>query len=173
MSGDDPWAGLLNEGEEILWQGRPSGALRLEWRSPMDALMPLAFVAFSVFWMVTAATEGGLAWMFGLIFFGVGVHKLIGEHLWKAYVRRNTHYTLTTQSIFIATAVRGKRKLERHPISPDTEIDFEEGHLSNIWLHTNPHRVHRRNFRKRVGFEQIENGRDVFAKLRQAQEALS
>lgn len=173
MSDDDPWAGLLNDGEDILWQGRPSGDIKLEWRSPMDALMPLAFTGFSLFWMITASAQGGFAWMFGLLFFGVGMHKLVGQHLWKAYVRRNTHYTLTTQSIFIATSLGGQRKLERHPITPDMEIDFEEGNRSNIWIHTNLWRSGRRRGRKRVGLEQIENGREVFGKLRLAQEAMA
>ena len=34
MSAPDPWAGLLDPGEEILWQGRPERGFALDLSAP-------------------------------------------------------------------------------------------------------------------------------------------
>ncbi|MEM8578578.1 MAG: aspartate carbamoyltransferase catalytic subunit, partial [Pseudomonadota bacterium] len=93
----DPWDGLLDPDERILWQGRPDPAIKLEWGHPLGAFLALFVTGFSVFWMNGAAQAGGFFWMFGLLFFAIGLYMLAGVHFWKAFVRRRTHYTLTNK----------------------------------------------------------------------------
>ncbi len=167
----DEWTGLLDKDEEVLWQGAPKVRVRIEWDSPMHPFFFLFFTGFSVFWMVMASKGPGPFWMFGLIFFGVGIYNLVLVHFWKANVRRNTHYTLTNKRAFIATksAWKGKQ-LQSYPIRSDTTLGLSEGDLTTITFATTTKVVNRQTVQVDVGFEDIEDGRDVYAMIRQIQE---
>ena len=166
----DEWKGLLTPGEEIVWQGRPSSGLRIEFRSPFEPLFFLFFTGFSIFWMVGASAAGGWFWTFGLLFFFVGSYNLIGAHFWKAYVRSRTHYTLTNKRAFIATDVLGHRNLSNYPISAHTTLSFKEGKLASIYFAEKTSGIGDQRQTFKVGFEQIKDARDVYALMLSAQE---
>lgn len=166
----DPWAGLLDPGEEILWQGRPDGRPQVDFSRPAPMLMGAFFMVFSVVWMNMASRAGGYFWMFGLIFFGIGFYNVIGVHLWTGYRRAHTHYTLTTKRAFIATDILGRRSLRSYPIDPEAEIELIDGPLATVHFA----RVHRKGrnggYHVPVGFERIAEGRAVYRHLRQIQQ---
>lgn len=168
------WAGILDPGEEILWQGPPDPTFRLEYRSASDPIFALVFVGFSVFWMVQASAAGGVFWMFGLIFFAIGLHRLIGKYILKAYERRHTFYTLTNQRAFIARrSWTGKKTLDSYPLTADTTLKFEEGRFSSIYFSEQYHHTENGSFKTQTGFERIENGREVYRKMRDVQRLLT
>lgn len=171
MTEIDPWEGLLDADEVILWQGKPEPGVKLEWASPFAPFFFTFFTGFSVFWMTMASAAPGPFWMFGLLFFGIGSYNLIGIHFWKTYLRRNQHYTLTNKRAFIGTRKLGKRSLESHPITPQTPLRFEDGRLSNIWFSEKSHRTRNGTAVKNIGFERLSDGRIVFAKFREVQNA--
>lgn len=170
MTAQDEWAGILAPDEQILWQGAPENRIQLEWSSPFMPLFFVFFTGFSIFWMVMASLAGGFFWTFGLLFFAVGSYNLVGIHFWKAYLRQKTHYTLTTQSAFIAQRAFGKRSLKRYPISTQTEVDFEEGKYANIWFAHEESTGENGTTRIPKGFELIAEGRTVYALIRQLQQ---
>jgi hypothetical protein len=172
MNDIDPWEGLLDPDEKIVWQGAPAAGVRLEWRSPMEGAMGLFFVGFSTFWMIMASAAPGPFWMFGLLFFGIGLYNLAGVHFWKAYHRRNTFYTLTNKRAFIASQTSGKRKLQSYPIGPEAALSIDEGRLSDIWF-AEQYTPNSKSgsTTKKIGFERLDNGREVFAKFREVQRA--
>ncbi len=169
MSAIDPWEGLLDPGEVILWQGKPEPGVKLEWDSPFTAFFFIFFTGFSIFWMAMASKAPGPFWMFGLLFFGVGSYNLIGVHFWKAYLRRHQHYTLTNKRAFIGAQRFGKRSLVSHPITPETKLHYEEGTLSNIWFAEKVSKNFKNPSVEKIGFERLAKGREVFAKFREAQ----
>lgn len=170
MSAPDPWEGLLDPGEEILWQGRPDAGVRIDTSRPMELLMGLFFMLFAVVWMNMASRAGGNFWMFGLIFFGIGFYNAIGVHLWKAHVRARTHYTLTNKRGFIATDVLGRRRLHSHAIDADSPVELTEGALSSVYFATERKRRKRGYSEIPVGFEQIADGREVYRHIRAIQQ---
>lgn len=129
------------------------------------------FTGFSVFWMLMASQAGGFFWTFGLLFFFVGSYNLVGIHFWKAYLRRHTHYTLTNKRAFIGTSVFGRRSLESFPISPDTPINLIDGALTTVNFASRTKRSKNGSYEVPVGFEYIENGRKVYALMRESQES--
>lgn len=167
----DEWAGLLHKDEIILWQGAPQIRLRIDWDSPAEMLGSLFFMGFAVFWMMKASESPGPAWMVGLIFFGMGFYNLVLSHFWKAYKRRHTHYTLTDKRAFVATFdwIKGKR-LESYPISSSTVLSLHEGKLTTIDFASKTVGSGDSTRETSVGFEDLIDGRDVYALMRNLQE---
>ena len=173
MSAPAGWEGLLDEDEEIRWQGQPDGAFHLDLRQPAGIGMGLFFMGFSLFWMKSASAGGGPFWMFGLIFFGIGFYYAIGVHFWKTYLRRTTHYTLTNKRAFIATAPLGKRKLNSYPITKTTPLELEGNDPPSIFFASKTRRGKNREYELKIGFEYLHDGQKVYGLMRDLQKAVS
>ncbi|WP_299192976.1 aspartate carbamoyltransferase catalytic subunit [uncultured Litoreibacter sp.] len=173
MTGNSEWAGILDQGEEVVWQGKPASAIRLEFRGPFEPVFFLFFTGFSVFWMVMASQAGGVFWMFGLLFFFVGSFQLVGQHFWKAAIRQRTHYTLTSKRAFVAkNPVFGSRSLESYPLTPETTLALEEGKYTSIYFAERTETRNDSTHIVKIGFELLEDGREVFRKMRDIQQSL-
>jgi hypothetical protein len=135
MSGG--WDGFLDEGEHVLWQGRPDPGI--EWRQMLSptSLFGVVFTAFSLFWMGAAAA---MIWgtgdapgifvlfpLFGLPFLLIGLFMMGGNVVWAAYLRRSTIYSVTTRQVFIARDTGAGRTLEAIRIANITDIALEGG----------------------------------------------
>lgn len=168
------WEGLLDEGESILWQGRPTAGLSFHATEPMSAAMGIFFMSFSIFWIGMAAniTSGFNGFggsfpkffpLFGVPFFLIGFYNAIGHVFWQAYLRSKTHYTLTSKRAFIATdhPTQGKL-LKNYPINADTDVILKIGPPDSVWFAG-----------KRIGFARIDDGREVLKLMRQIQKDMS
>lgn len=171
MSGAEEWQGILDPGEEIVWQGAPEPSVRFKFHSPSEPLFFLFFVGFSIFWMAMASMAGGFFWMFGLLFFFVGSYQLVGQHFYKAYLRKNIFYTLTNKRAFIASKnAVGHKSLESYPITSDTPLTLEEGTFTSIYFTTKRAATASGHNRvQKVGFELLADGRTVFERMRKVQ----
>lgn len=164
------WEGILDHGEKILWQGRPDGKIVWTGSNIIMAIFGLFFAAFAVFWMVLAASAGGFFWMFGLIHFGVGLGIGIGAVVFSAYKRRHSWYTLTDRRAFIATELPIKGKsLKSYPIDDDTVLEFIDQDPATIYFATERKRGKNSTYTVNIGFERVENGREVYGLFRQLQ----
>jgi len=172
MNAPAGWADILDEGEAILWQGRPDGAVKFRFSHILSGLFGLAFAGFALFWMVMASQAGGLFWMFGLIHFFVGLSIGIGPPFWSAWRRRHTWYTLSDQRAFIATDIplRG-RKLASYPLGVDTVLNFQAGDLDTIQFAHEMRRTKNGSRRHDIGFERIEGGQEVYRLMRKVQKS--
>lgn len=162
----DGWDGILDQDEHVLWQGRPSGRVRVHWDNPMEVAILVFHLGFSVFWMVMASQAGGIFWMFGLIFFGNAIYQLAIKHYVKAYRMKDTHYTLTNKRAFIAKTLPTKT-LDSYPITADTPLKLEEGRDQNIYFATKSQSG--KTKKARLGFEQIDDARHVYGLMRDIQ----
>ena len=164
------WDGILDEGEDIIWQGRPDAKLVFKPENIVMFLFGLAFAGFALFWMVMASMAGGFFWMFGLIHFSVGIGIFAKSIFGDTFERRKTWYTLTDRRAFIATdmPIRG-RSLKSYPIDEDTVLDFIDGDLATIHFATERKRGKNGTYTVNIGFERIENGREVYKKFRDVQ----
>ncbi|WP_204115666.1 aspartate carbamoyltransferase catalytic subunit [Shimia biformata] len=163
----DPWQGLLDPGETILWQGRPEPGISCGAGNIMTSAFGLVFAGFALFWMIMASRAGGFFWMFGLIHFSVGIGLAFGPFLFGAYRRRHTWYTLTDRRGFVATdlPVVGKR-LKSYPIDAGTVIDFLPGPPPSIHFAEEFRRTKNGRRRVPVGFERIADGTEVYKLMR-------
>ncbi|MEM6760396.1 MAG: aspartate carbamoyltransferase catalytic subunit, partial [Pseudomonadota bacterium] len=133
----DPWDKILDKDERIIWQGAPKVRVKMEWNNAFEAPVALFFTGFSIFWMISASRGGGIFWMFGLLFFGVGMYQLVLVHFWKAHQRRNTHYTLTNKRGLIATDSNfNGRVLDSYPLTEASTVTLKDGALVSIYFAT-------------------------------------
>lgn len=165
------WEGILDDGETVLWQGRPDGAVKFRIGHVFTFIFGLAFAGFALFWMIMASSAGGGFWMFGLIHFSVGIGLAIGPPFWSAWRRRHTWYTLTDRRAFIATdmPLRG-RKLKSYPIRADTVLDYDGDDPATIHFAHEIRRSKNGSRRHDIGFERIDGGAEVYRMMRKVQQ---
>lgn len=169
------WAGLLDPGEQVLWQGRPDAGLTLSPVAPIQIIMGLIFMGFSLFWMsmvrwISAGMDGPIQLfpLFGLVFFFIGLWNAGGYALWRSFRRRYMFYSLTNKRAFIATNLPGfGRKLQSYPITKETHFDFEDNQLGTIWFAKQHISSKNGSVSRPIGFERIADARSVYALLRQ------
>lgn len=170
LARDEGWDGILDTDETIIWQGRPDGSFVVTGGMITSGLFGLFFAGFAVFWMVIASQGGGFFWMFGLIHFGAGVALVAGTVLGPSFMRRRTWYTLTNQRAFIAkTRPFAGRSLKSYPINADTVIELRDGAPASIMFASQRKRQGKTHKMVPIGFERIDDARNVLQLLRNIQ----
>ena len=166
----DGWDGILDESEEILWQGAPAPGLQLDYQSPLEFLSSAVFAGLAFYWIILAYQGTGHFGFVGVIFLAIGLYGLVFKHFWHAFVRQNTYYTLTDRRAFIATSVPMlEKKLNSYDITPETNLEITEGKYSKIIFAESVRRGRKQDYTIKIGFERLENGRDVYSKMRELQ----
>ena len=170
MSVPAGWEGILEEGEKILWQGRPDGRLRIGLRHVASFLFGLLFAGFALLWMIMAAAAGGLFWSFGLIHFTIGLGVALGPLAADVIRRRNTWYTLTDRRAFIATDLPlVGRGLKSWPITPNMPLELAGDDPPSLFFAEEYRRGRHGPRRVPVGFEAIPDAPEVMALIRKIQ----
>ncbi len=168
------WQGILERGERILWQGRPGRGMKLREGDLPESLFGLGFTAVPVLWLVNAGGDGfgrlgtpGVFLLVAPLFLAIGLYKTVLKYPWRVFLRRNTFYTLTNRRGIIATDPLGMKELKSYPITP--QIELEPGRRGDdIWFAREKLGSRRNSPVRKIGFEQIENGRKVIALARAA-----
>lgn len=168
------WEGLLAPGETILWQGRPSGQVTFAGLDARRTIFGLFFLGFALFWTFGAVSHTGeaptparlLFPLFGLLFIYQGAKLAGGDRIWQAYERRHSWYTLTSERAFIATELFGRRNLRSWPITSTTILDYEDGRTGSVFFADRSGSFARG---RRIGFEFIDDGREVLDLMRRVQ----
>ncbi len=170
----DGWDGILEEGEEILWQGRPDSHFRIKIGQIPAILFGSAFSGFALFWMLMAASGGGYFWMFGLIHFSVGIGIGVGPIVTDNIRRKNTWYTLTDRRAFIASDMPfvGRRLLS-YPITATTLLDLRDYDPGSIFFAEEFKRTKNGSRRIAIGFEAIPDAPEVLKLMRKIQKGAS
>ncbi|MBY6155197.1 aspartate carbamoyltransferase catalytic subunit [Vannielia litorea] len=175
------WERLLDDDEEILWQGRPNGGVVVRSKDAFESLFGLFFAGFAVFWISMASSMRPpsnapfifqIFPLFGLPFLAIGLYMVFGKYFWRAYVRRHTNYTLTNKRGFIATEVFGNRKLKSYPLTDRLELE-QTAQGDTLWIASQQFTRRNKNgfnrtYTKRIGFELIEDGGRVMGLARKA-----
>jgi hypothetical protein len=179
------WEGILEPGEQVLWQGRPTAGLH--WRERLGArtVFGLAYAGFALFWIFTAAVITSRAPtllnllfpLAGVPFLLIGLNLAIGKPLREARQRRQTFYTLTDRAAFIATT--GPKRLDRYPLDASLRPVLEDGNPGSVWFAETGAGAgrgwHGRGTARRytaggrssgrIGFEAIPDARAVYAQM--------
>ena len=164
------WDNILDPDEQIIWQGRPDSAFRFTVGSIATAAFGTFFAGFALFWMIMASMGGGYFWMFGLIHFSVGVGIIVGAFVTRPLKNRRTWYSLSNKRAFIATdfPIQGRR-LRSFPIGRDTSLTLNEGKFDDMYFATETYRKNNRTKTRRIGFESIKDGSQVYRMMRDMQ----
>jgi hypothetical protein len=170
MSVPAGWEGILDEGEEILWQGRPDSAFAFQPRMMIMTVFGVFFAGFALFWMLMASMAGGYFWMFGLIHFAVGIGIVAGTLWGPTFRRRRTWYTLTDRRAFVATDLPlVGRRLKSYPITAGSVLSYDQQDPATIHFAHEMRRGRNGSTRVDVGFDRIHDGAEVYRLMRQVQ----
>ena len=132
-----PFAPHLQEGERLVWRGRPAGDFRFRIGSRrglgreelLCLLVGMGFVAagVTVFWrLAPLVAHGGASLgeaLFALLVAAAGVGLIVGPHWVDMRRRQRQHYALTDQRALVLT---GGRLIE-HPLGPDCPAELLPG----------------------------------------------
>lgn len=162
------WQGVLEDGERVLWQGRPDPGIRLESEDMGQTLMGVFMTAFALFWMWNAARTSILFALFGTVFLVIGGRQALQGNVIAAYVRSRTWYTLTDRRAIVATdmPVQGRR-LSSYPLTPETETQLVEGDPGSILFGAG----FGRRLDRRAGFKLIPDARRVWSMMQEVRRA--
>ncbi len=164
---DDGWAGLLDDDETILWQGRPDGRFTFKPSMVPTTIFGLFFSGFALFWMIGASQAGGIFWMFGLLHFGVGLAIVIASLFKTSFVRRRTWYTLTDKRAFIAKKLPMMgRSIRSYPITSRTVIEYKDADFDSILFANEERNSKNGAYNVPIGFEQLADGKPVLQMIR-------
>ncbi len=125
----DPWEGILEDGETILWQGRPDPVFAMTRDDIIPTTFGLAFSGFALIWMVIAVGAGSYFWMFGLIHFSVGACMTAYAVCRDTVARRYSYYTLTSRRAIIGLSYPwAPLRLRKFRLSPTRKITTDHEH---------------------------------------------
>jgi len=168
----DAWQRYLDPDEKILWQGHPRRDFVLPSAKMSTVIFGLIFIGFSIFWMIVAARDGEVIWVFGLFFFGLGLHLLYRNLLKPTVSRMRTHYTLTNKRMFIATNMLFERRsLKSFAIDKHTRVDVRLDPYPSLILDADRYWDHQQNMERQenIGFELLEDVERVSQLIRDIQ----
>ncbi len=191
------WDDILDDGEEIAWQGRPDKAIIWADMLSFESLFGIFFGGFALFWIAGAsAMIGGQASfggnsgigavftffpLFGLPFLAIGLYMVVGRIFWDAHRRGRTWYTLTDRAAYIARDTMGKRSLKRYAIAEMQPPNLQDGQPGTVIFaeEISTYRTSSRNGPGRtktrvtpIGFRRIDDARAVYRMIVSKRDAL-
>ena len=139
----DIWAPYLKDGEDLLWQGRPSGAFHMRrgdgWSvfGGVMAMLVTAFMAIVVLSPNGAMANAPVAFgiFFGLVMllvFLIGLYMAAFQFYFAAVKRGKTHYAITNQRAMSLITGR-KEKFNDEVLDSNTNLDYVPGNLASIY----------------------------------------
>lgn len=168
MTRHDEWEGLLDPDEWIIWQGKPSSRIQLEFDSIFLVLFMMVWGGIPLFMVIT--NPAALLLGVPTLFLGIALYFFAGQHFWAAYQRSRTFYSLSNTRAFIARAGLTGRKLDSYPITEPTTLQIDEGRSKTVWFGaTKGRQMFSSKTEKKLGFERLEAPRDVYQLLRKVQ----
>lgn len=174
MTKNDTWSEYLDEGENIIWQGRPVPGFEFELIAIPFVVFGLAFAGIGLYLLVnfgalifSSLLFGGFVLLFSFAFIFLGLSLMAALTVMPLYRQKYTWYSLTNRRAFVATALPWTRKrLVSYPITIDSQIDLEDGPLQTVFFATETHVSQRgEKHSVRVGFDRITSGREVYKLL--------
>ena len=177
QSDDFDWSFYLNRNEMLEWQGRPSRGFRISPANIFGIVFMIFWTGFAVFWTSQAAKASFQFSMFGWLFIGIGTFNLLKLILGDTIKSYRSHYALTDKRALIsengtlhsiALHVGSNFEIQHHKNSESIFFDqFNTGGgLFNMNFNS------RKKTTKKLGFQWLDDGRDVYQKLLQIVEDL-
>jgi hypothetical protein len=163
------WEGILDPGERIIWQGRPSGRLTFRGQKPGAMLVGGVFVAVSLFFIAIGFAVGSVIFvLFPMIHLSVGLALVAGQPFWRVYAHRHTWYTLTDRRAVIATDHwPTRRKLGTWRIGSDSPVARIDGPIPGVQFAFENLTGQRGPYQRPILFEMIDDADAVIAILNQ------
>jgi len=119
--------GRLDQGEQILWTGRPQQGLLLRKGELLGIPFSVLWCGFAIFWESQVLTHNA-PWFFalwGIPFILIGVYLVVGRFVVDAWRRQRTVYAVTDRRALILSGLRTP-SLKSLDIEGLTDIELQD-----------------------------------------------
>ncbi|MFV0410765.1 MAG: hypothetical protein ACK5LJ_14050 [Paracoccus sp. (in: a-proteobacteria)] len=164
------WTGLLEEGEDVRWQGWSRPKLR----PSKDWMVSCLFGGIPVlvgagFCLAGAGFDSWLAWIIGGLLVSLGLWLILWLTIWEHVEQRRVFYSLSNRRAFIGLSpLLGKRRLVSWPITPASGFRLIKGDPPSIRFYEGRLKSGRLP-RHHAAFESIEDADEVYKLLQSLQ----
>lgn len=124
---DDAFEALkeyTNQGEQLIWTGRPVQGLRLRKADLFLIPFSLLWGGFAIGWEIGVIVMGA-DWffaLFGIPFVLIGLYLIIGRFFHDAWYRSKVYYGMTEEELFI----KRPKRVENIPFTSIKNLDVKE-----------------------------------------------
>lgn len=169
---NDPWDGILEEDEDILWQGRPATGFGVAQADTIPIVFGLFFSLFAMIWMTLIASSGSWMWTIGIIHFTTGLALAAYAVSRDTVARRYSYDTLTSRRAIIGLSYPWTQKsLRKIRITKSTRIRLPNEHTVTFGP---PGRSKRHPFPLRAPqFTRIDDAEKLYDQMRQIQKDMT
>ena len=164
----DPWDGILEEGETILWQGRPDHVFAMSRDEFIMMIFGFLFSAVGAVFVRIGLSVGSLFWIPMSFHFFAGLAVTTYAICRNTAARRYSYYTLTSKRAIIGLSYPwAKPRLRKIRITPSRKIFTDHEHTVFFGP---PGRSKRHPFPTRAPqFTRIDDAEKVFHLMQQIQ----
>jgi hypothetical protein len=173
----------LGSGEKLLWSGQPRSGLRLRGADALLIPFSLMWGGFAIFWEVSAFNRHAPLFfrLWGLPFVLIGLYLIAGRFFVDAWQRGRAYYGLTNQRVLLVSS-GFQRQVKSLSLKTLPEVTLtERGDRSGTiafgatppmygWLAGSSWPGAGKQLAP--SFEMIENARQVYGQIQNAQRAL-
>ena len=158
--------------ELLLWYGKPSASIRLEWTGVGEILLSwwFFFISLAAIPFTWREPNFHVAMIIPYLFFSGSIYFILIVHFWKAFERSRTVLALTNKRAIIKIEFFGRRKLKSYPISKWSTLELVDGKFGSVFFATEIYDSGEGTTVTKIGFEMIENAQTVFSLFKNLQE---
>ncbi|MEM8797187.1 MAG: hypothetical protein AAGE61_16615 [Pseudomonadota bacterium] len=149
------WANYLEDGERILWEGRPDTRVFLfDRQEKYRHFLAGLWLLFMVFFFETTTGDAGdlivnvfssiSLWLLAFLVLVFG-YFLVGRWIIDAHERKHTVYALSNRRAFIARSAFGRRDLRDFRITEEMPVKFKNEDPASITFGPKPNIFQRNN----------------------------
>ena len=177
----DRWDDYFEPGEVLLWQGAPEPG-------PHSYIGTIAISAFGIPFFIAGLTTAGMGLgrlfavsgvsdfgtglfltAFSVPFLGVGTAMTFGTWLYAANSHKFTRYALSNKRAYLATSLF-RHSIATYTIAADDPVTLVQGRTDSVRFKSISARDSDGDVTfQKVGFENIKDGPEVYALIRQIQ----
>ncbi|PIE16519.1 MAG: hypothetical protein CSA68_02290 [Rhodobacterales bacterium] len=166
------WEGILEEGEELLWQGRPRTDIVFQKRHILPAILAVGVAGLGIIWIFFTGLGNGYTVVMGVFLLIIAALLGFGPPVMTSMIRKATWYSLSNKRGFIAThRPQLGRKLAAYRIDPDYPLRYDHKSPGTIIFATEIRQPGNAAYTVKIGFERIDDSEKVYQMLRAIQQA--
>jgi hypothetical protein len=126
---DEALRDLLDDGEKLLWTGRPRQGFFLRAADGFAIPFSIFWTGFAVVWMVLAVKAKNGLFLVGVPLLLIGAYMMVGRFFVDAWQRARTWYGLTNQRVLILSVFvrRNVKSLNLRALSAITLSERDDG----------------------------------------------
>lgn len=165
------WDAILEDGEELLWQGRPDASVVWQKRHILPVVLGVGVAVLGIIWIFFVTQSNTYSVIMGLILIGLGGFLGVAPPVLASMVRKASWYSLSNKRCFIAMNRKNiGRKLAAYRVDPEFELLFDGKDPGTIIFAIETRQPGNAAYLVKISFDRIKDSQKVYQMMRDIQE---